>query len=218
MYLHLTIKLVVGFIALFVATKFIGGRELRQLNVFDFISAIVLSELVGNVLYQDDVNALQMSFAILFWTMLIYVIDKITLKFGKTRKFLDGESELVIEDGIIDRMVLKKHRLELNEFLGMLREKDVFSIREVRFAFIEPDGNLSVIKGEKIEYGGGSLKDLPTPLIMDGRLIHKALFRIGKSEEWLRSELQKESIGEFQEVFYAEYLVGYGILVQTRTT
>lgn len=103
------------------------------------------------------------------------MIDKVTLKFANTRKLLDGESEFVIDEGIIDRNVLKKHRLELNEFLGMLREKDVFSIREVRFAFIEPDGNLSVIKGEKIQYGGESRSSLPTPLIMDGKIIRNSL-------------------------------------------
>ncbi|MFC4102076.1 DUF421 domain-containing protein [Paenibacillus xanthanilyticus] len=107
MFLQLTIKLVVGFVVLFVVTKFIGGRELRQLNVFDFISAIVLSELVGNVLYQDEVNALHMSYALLLWTTLIYLIDKITLKFDNTRKLLDGETELVVEEGIINKMVLK---------------------------------------------------------------------------------------------------------------
>lgn len=216
MYLHLTIKLLVGFVVLFIVTKFIGGRELRQLNVFDFISAIVLSELVGNVLYQEEVNALQMSYAILFWTGLIYMIDIITLKFHNTRKLLDGESELVIEEGIIDRKVLSKHRLELSELLGMLREKDIFSIREVRFAFIEPDGNVSVIKGEKIQYGSGNIGSLPTPLIMDGKLVKKSLTRLEKSEDWLRHELLKKSIYDFQEVFYAEYLTGYGLLVQAQ--
>ncbi|RIX59253.1 DUF421 domain-containing protein [Paenibacillus nanensis] len=216
MYLHLTIKLLVGFVVLFIVTKFIGGRELRQLNVFDFISAIVLSELVGNVLYQEEVNAIQMSYAILFWTGLIYLIDKITLKFHNTRKLLDGESELVIEEGIIDRKVLSQHRLELSELLGMLREKDIFSIREVRFAFIEPDGNVSVVKGEKIQYGSGDLGSLPAPLIMDGKLVKKSLTRLEKNEDWLRHELLKKSIHDFQEVFYAEYLTGYGLLVQTQ--
>lgn len=214
MYTQLTIKLVVGFIVLFVVTKFIGGRELRQLNVFDFISAIVLSELVGNVLYQKEVNSLQMAFALLLWTSLIYLIDKITLKFGKTRKLLDGETELVIEEGTIDKLVLRKHRMEINELLGMLREKDIFSLREVRFAFIEPDGNLSVVRGEQIQYGKGGLDGLPTPLILDGEIIQRSLVRIKKSEEWLRNELVKQSITDVHTIFYAEYLKGYGLTVQ----
>ncbi|MFB9324519.1 DUF421 domain-containing protein [Paenibacillus aurantiacus] len=214
MYLQLTVKLVTGFVVLFVMTKFIGGRELRQLNVFDFISAIVLSELVGNVLYQKDITALHMSYALLLWTAMIYLIDKITLKFDRTRKLLDGESELVIEEGIIDRNVLRKHRMELKELLGMLREKDVFSLREVRFAFIEPDGNVSIVKGETLQYGAGTIATLPTPLVMDGVLMKKSLHQLKKSEEWFHNELRKRSVTEVRQVFYAEYLHGHELLVQ----
>ncbi|MFC4099155.1 DUF421 domain-containing protein [Paenibacillus xanthanilyticus] len=216
MYLQLSVKLITGFVVLFVMTKFIGGRELRQLNVFDFISAIVLSELVGNVLYQRDVTALHMSYALLLWTAMIYLIDKITLKFDATRKLLDGESELVIEEGIIDRNMLRKHRMELKELMGLLREKDVFSLREVRFAFLEPDGNVSIVKGEALRYGEGGVASLPTPLVMDGVLVKKSLKQVDKSEEWLREELRLRSVTEIQQVFYAEYLQGHELLVQLK--
>ncbi|MFC4102077.1 YetF domain-containing protein [Paenibacillus xanthanilyticus] len=106
--------------------------------------------------------------------------------------------------------------MEVNELLGMLREKDIFSIREVRFAFIETDGNVSVIKGEKLQYGQAGLSELPTPLIMDGRIVRKSLQRLRKSDSWLYHELKKKSIDDIQEVFYAEYLEGHGLLVQTQ--
>lgn len=213
MYWHLTVKLLVGFTVLFFVARFIGGRELKKLNVFDFISAIVLSELVGNVLYQEDVNAVHMSYALIFWTLLIYLIDKIKLKAAKARQILDGEPGLVVEKGRINKEVLKKQRLDLNELLGLLREKGVFSLREVEYAFIEVNGNLSVMKAKQAA-GNPDHPLLPAPLILDGYIISKSLDRIGRDREWVQQTIAEHGFDSVEQIFYAEYLEGQELLIQ----
>lgn len=213
MYIHLSTKLLVGFIVLFIATKFIGGRELRQLNVFDFISAIVLSELVGNVLYQEDVQSFHMIYSVLFWTFLIYIIDKVTLKSRKARRFLDGEPDLVIEHSQFNKSILDKHRMDLNELLGLLREKDIFSVREVEYAFIEPDGNLSVIRANR-ETQTVYKPVLPRVLILDGDIAKRTLARIGKDTDWLLSEISKQGFSSPKQIFYGEFIEGCELLLQ----
>ncbi|WP_438445855.1 DUF421 domain-containing protein [Gorillibacterium sp. sgz5001074] len=213
-YFHLSVKLLVGFVVLFVVARFIGGRELKKLNVFDFISAIVLSELVGNVLYQDEVTALHMSFALVFWTILIYIIDKMKLKIRKARSLFDGEPALIIEKGRIRKQVLKDKRLDLNELLVLLREKEIFSIREVDYAFLEGNGNLSVLRGRAADSGGGGEVQLPAQLILDGQIMTKTLNRIGRDSKWLNRELEEHGVSHVKDVFYAEYTEGSNLLVQ----
>jgi uncharacterized membrane protein YcaP (DUF421 family) len=217
MYLHLSIKLLAGFIILFIATKFIGGRELRQLNVFDFISAIVLSELVGNVLFQKDIHVLNMVYAVFFWTAMIYLIDKITIKSPRARHFLDGEPDLVIEGSNIDKRILGKHEMDLNELLGLLREKDIFTVREVEYAFIEPDGQLSVIK-KKFEGISEEKPVLPRALILDGEIAKDTLDRMGKDDGWLQNEIAKQGFSSPKQVFYGEFIEGCEWLLQRQPT
>ncbi len=162
-------KLIVGFIALFLVTRFIGGRELKHLTIFDFISAIVLTDLVGSMLYDKHVNVLSMVYSLIFWTLLNFAIDKTTLRSRKLRRFFDGTAKMVIFDNRIDKSILREHRIDLHELLSLLREKNVFSVREVRYAFLEPNGSLNVIKEESINRGR-DVKDLRLPVSSIGAL------------------------------------------------
>ena len=85
-YIHITFVLFVGFIALFIMTKILGKSQISQITPFDFISAIVLGELVGNALYDENTGISQMLFSVLLWTILILTTEKITQKFRRTRK------------------------------------------------------------------------------------------------------------------------------------
>ncbi len=213
LFLHLTIKLIIGFLVLFIVTKFIGGREVKQLTVFDFISAIVLSELVGNVLYNDEANAFHMIFAISFWALLIFLVDRITLKSRKTRKLLDGEPLLIIEQSKIDKAILKKNNMDLNELLSLLRQKDIFSIREVTFGFLEPNGSLSIMKNSNPNNTSNQAA-LSVPLIIDGQLVQQGIQKIGKDKRWLEEKLQEQGFHQVEQIFYAEYKAGEELFVQ----
>lgn len=203
LYLHLLIKLSVGFAALFVATKSIGGREVKQLTVFDFISAIVMSELVGNVLFQEEATALHMVFAVAVWTLLIIGVDTVTMRSRAARRLFDGEPELIIEKGRIDKTVLKKHHLDLNELMSLLRQKEIFAVRDVAYAFLEPNGSLTLVRdgasGEAEE-----ARSLSMPLIVDGHASHGALMRLGKDMAWLERQLRDRGFERVRDVFYAE--------------
>ncbi|PZE21581.1 DUF421 domain-containing protein [Paenibacillus xerothermodurans] len=206
LFLHLSVKLVVGFIALFIMTKLIGAREVKQLTVFDFISAIVLSELVGNVLFVEQANAMHMIYAIAVWGSLIIIIDQITLKSSKARKLLDGEPDIIIEQAKINKSTLKKHNMDINELLSLLRQKDVFTVREVRLAFLEPNGSLSLIRY--------NAEQLAVPVIIDGNIAETALNRIGKDQMWLDAEIKRQGYQHAGQILLAEYMEGEALHIQ----
>ena len=62
-YFHISIELLGGFISLLISIKIIGKRQMSQISPFDFISAIVLGELLGNAIYDDNVTLYQIIFA-----------------------------------------------------------------------------------------------------------------------------------------------------------
>lgn len=84
---QITIELLLVFVLL-IATKILGKTQISQLTPFDFISAIVLGELVGNTIYDPEVKVWCILYAVLVWTVLIYAIEVITQKYRGTRRFL----------------------------------------------------------------------------------------------------------------------------------
>ncbi len=65
-FLALTVELFVGFFALLVLTKFLGKNQITQLTPFDFISALVLGELVGNAIYDKEIGLHYVLYAVFY--------------------------------------------------------------------------------------------------------------------------------------------------------
>ncbi|OPJ56736.1 YetF domain-containing protein [Alkalithermobacter paradoxus] len=219
-FLHLTIELSIGFFALLLITKLIGQRQIHQITPFDFISALVLGELLGNAIYDPETTIFFILYALFLWGFLMYVIEKITQKFRKTRSFFEGDPSIIIRNGKIDFNELKKQKLDINELQSLLRSKDVFSIREVEYAILEPSGSISVLK--KSKYSNPTSEDLnlsqkkvclPVALILDGEILFDNLKSCGFDDNWLEKQLKSHKIDNAREVLFAEWKEDEGLFI-----
>src|SRR5699024_542138 len=119
---------------------------IRQLTAFDFISALLLGELVGNALYDNEVSIWHMTLAVVTWGALMYITEFITQRFKGSRALIEGKPAIIIKKGKLDREVMKKSKIDINQLQHLLRLKDVFSLRDVEYAILENDGTVSVLK------------------------------------------------------------------------
>ncbi|SHM40805.1 DUF421 domain-containing protein [Gracilibacillus kekensis] len=221
-YRSIFIETVFGFIMLFVLAKLLGKTQIKQLTAFDFISALILGELVGNALYDNEVGIRQVGFAVAIWGALLYITELTTQKFKKTRAVLEGRPSMVIHKGNIQREEMKKSKLDMNQLLHLLRSKDVFSVQEVDYAILESDGTVSVLKKSADQQPTRTDFKLPKEqvylpfmVINDGEPIIDSLKEIGKDEQWLKKELKKQKINSVEEVFYAEFTKDNQLFVQS---
>jgi len=119
------------------------------------------------------------------------MVGYISLKSGKMRVILDGQPTIVVKKGIIDKVALSKSMLNVDDLTMMLRQKDIFSITEVDYAILEPNGNLSILK--KPEFQNIQKSDLqiktispsyiPSEIIVDGKVIERNLKVLGLSRK-----------------------------------
>ncbi|WLV24471.1 DUF421 domain-containing protein [Aciduricibacillus chroicocephali] len=211
-YAFITIKLLTGFILLFFLVHIVGKKMIKQITPFHFISAIVLSELIGDATYNKGVSVFQIAFAILFWGVILFVIEWVAMHLTKFRRFAEGEPSMLIEDGVVNFSTLKSCRMNLSQLQSMLRQSETFSIREVAYCFLEPNGSLSIMKKptyQKTVQQDFSMPfkkaELPLALIRDGILIPKNLEELGKDEAWLHQQLYKQNIQSIGEVIFADW-------------
>ncbi|SHH47285.1 DUF421 domain-containing protein [Tepidibacter thalassicus] len=216
----LTLELTVGFLALLTVTYFLRKTQINQITPFDFISALILGELVGNAIYDKETNILYILYAILLWTCLMYVVEIITQKFKKTRSFLEGNPSILIRHGQIDFKQLQKEKLDINELQSLLRSKDVFSIREVEYAILEPSGSISVLKKSKYENPINEDLNLPekpvhlpVTFILDGEVLWDNVKSCGFNEKWLKKQLHANNIDKIKNILYADWKKDEGIYI-----
>ncbi|MBM7659701.1 uncharacterized membrane protein YcaP (DUF421 family) [Bacillus mesophilus] len=216
----IAIKLVVGYVSLMITTRALGRTQITQITPFDFISALVLGELVGGAIHDKDVSAFQIIYAVLIWGALIYITEITTQKFITSRYFLEGSPSLIIRRGEINYKRLKKNKLDLDQLQNLLRKKDIFSIRDVEFAILETDGTVSVLK--KTDSDTPTKKDLniksnpvhlPLALVSDGQLVEKNIKEAGVEKSWVLSQLQVHGCNRVRDCLYAEWSEGEALYV-----
>jgi uncharacterized membrane protein YcaP (DUF421 family) len=185
-FMELTIKLLLGFVFLFITTKFVGKTTIKQLTPFDFLGTLILGEILGNALFDEEVRIVHVFYATFVWGGLIIGSETLTLKFKGLRSFLEGNPSIIIRKGVVNRKELRKAKMNLNQLQSLLRQNKVISIREVEYAILEPNGEISFIK--KSKYQNPTLEDLnlqksnhiPVTLILDGEIVDDNMKSLNK--------------------------------------
>jgi len=218
------LRVLFGFIILLILVRIIGNKQLGQLNVFTYISGIVIGSMVSDIILHSDIPFWPSMLGVLQWVGLAILVELASLKSVRVREALDGQPIILIKKGEIQQKALKKERLNIDDLTMMLRTNNVFSITEVDYAIIEPNGDLSILKQELKE--GVTRADMnikptypkymPSALITDGRIIMKNLKELDITEKWLHSAISDMKINNIKNILYAELQKDGKLHVQLR--
>ncbi|RFU67710.1 DUF421 domain-containing protein [Peribacillus saganii] len=210
MYPTIFFKLLIGLVALVFVTRLLGKKHMSQVTPFDFVYALILGGTVEETIYHQDHTIPQMLFSIAVWGVLIYSVEKLTQRFDKLRRPLKGSSQILINDGKVSIKELERANLELEELRGMLRQKDIFSLKSVKYVFLETSGEISVMK-----YKDQEETEEPSILLVDeGRILEHNLEIAGKDTDWLMNGLSKEGISDIKDIYYAEWSIPEGFFIK----
>lgn len=219
---HLTFELILGFFLLFIIVKIVGRKIITQITPFTFISGIVLSELLGNALYDEKISAIYIVYSMCLWGFLLFIVEILGQKILFFRGLFEGKPIALIKNGTVDKEALKKARMNINQLQSLLRQSETFSIREVAFCYLEASGSISILK--KTKYQKTTVEDfnlpekpvyVPVTLIRDGKVLWDEIKDLGFNEAWLKNQLQSQNVADYKDIFLAEWLEGDGIFVQT---
>lgn len=210
--INAAIRTCIGFVILLLFTRLTGKKQLSQMTIFTYITGITLGSMIGEMVIHGGVEFWEEVVGVILWGVFSFAVEYVALKIPFMRVVLDSEPTIVIKRGEIQVKELRKMRLNMDDLTMLLREKDVFAIRDVWYAILEPHGELSIVKKaakqpvlmENMDLQSQNPSHLPGELITDGKLITRNLLEFGKTEAWLTQELSKQGIMSIKQVFYAE--------------
>ena len=195
------------------AYRIMGKREVGQLGIIDLIVSILIAELVA-ISIENSNDSIMLTIApIVLLVALELFLAYLSIKSRTFRTIFGGKPSLIIVNGKINYHEMVKQRYSMDDLLLSLRQKEIRNIEDVEYAFLEPNGKLSVFK-----YNFFKIKSAyPMPLIVDGTIQDKALKYIHKTKVWLEKELDKKKL-KLKDVFYAFYKGGKIYLVKRDET
>ncbi len=207
----LILRTLLLFISLLVMLRLMGKRQIAQLQPYEFALMLISSNLVTVPMSDLDTPILWGILPIYVLLCTGLILSYLSLKSTFLRGIICGKPRLLIKRGLIDIKALKDVRYTLNDLLEQLRSNDVFDISEVYYAYLETNGEISVIlKKEHRNVKTKDLKlsvkqdDINVSLIMDGKIIKENLALIGKDSSWLKRKVEKAGFS-LKKVFLLTY-------------
>ena len=159
-YLDIALKLLMGLLSLIFVINLSGKGNLAPSSAMDQVLNYVLGGILGGVIYNPSITILQYFIILVIWTIIV-----LTLKWIKTnnhffKTIIDGQPTVIIKRGILDVEACRSVGLTANDVAFKLRSNNVFSIKKVKQAILEQNGQLIIVL-----YGEENPK---YPIITDG--------------------------------------------------
>lgn len=146
---------VIMFIILLITLRFTGKRGVKQLSIFETVIIIALGSAAGDPMFYEDVGIIP-AITVFFVIILLYrFVTMLTGKFKWFEKLLEGETKCLIEDGKFSIHAFEKEGLAQDEFFAELRLYSVEHLGQIRNAYLETSGEVSVFfyPDEDVKYG-----------------------------------------------------------------
>ena len=204
------LRTLILYILVVIVMRIMGKPQIGQLQPFELVIAIMISELAAVPMADTEIPLLNGIIPIMTLLLAQVTLAYWSLKSEKARELICGRPSILIEKGRILEGELRRLRMNINDLLEQLRVKNYPNIAEVDYAILETNGALSVIpKGSnrhvQMKDLGLSTIDpgLPTTLIVDGVVNQHNLVKIGVSLNELIDLLEKEGVRDLHDVFFA---------------
>lgn len=156
------LRALILYAVVFIVIRLMGKKELSKVQPFELAIIILISDLAsspmssrGVSIFDGIVPILTLLVAYLIFTLLAHSSNKI-------EDFMCGKLIPIIRDGKIIEENFEKQKYTIEDIMSQLREHDVFKIQDVKFALLENNGNLSVIKNSD------NFNSIPLNVIEDG--------------------------------------------------
>ena len=184
-----------------------GKRQIGDMQPNELVVTLLISEIAAIPLQDTNQPVIDGIVAIFILIILEIVMSVLALKSMKIRKFMNGNSVVIIKNGEIDQHAMKKVRLTILDLIELLRGQDVFDISDVAFAVLEVNGDLSVLlKTDKQNLTAEDMnikkneEGLQLPVISDGKIIKESLTALEITEEKVMKKIKSKKL-EINDVF-----------------
>ena len=192
MYISIIIKTLILYIFIIISYRIMGKKEMGNLSIIDFIVSILIAEMAAMSIEEQERSILESIIPITELVIIEIILSFITIKNSKIKNIIDGKPILIINNGKINKKVMKKIRYTLDDLLLELRELNINNLKDVKYAILENNGKLTAFKNS----------NYPLPIIMDGKVDNESLKNINKDQKWIKEQLQDKNI---KDIFYAYY-------------
>ena len=131
------------YLFLIVGLRLAGKRELAQLNPFDLVVLLTLSNTVQNAIIGNDNSVTGGVIGATTLLLVNYVLVRFVSRHEKLERFVDGEPDVLIDNGTIQTACLDQEAISIVELEAAAHKQGFASLAEVDRAVLDPSGSIA---------------------------------------------------------------------------
>lgn len=198
--IFIVFRTVIIYIVVTLAIRLMGKRQIGDMQPNELVITLLISEIAAIPLQDINQPVLSGIVAIFVLVFLEIIISILIMKIFKFRQLMSGKSAVIIKNGVIDQQTMRDVRMTVLDLIELLREKDVFDIKDVAFAVLEVNGSLSILKNSDAQTVtrkdmkiSGKEEALQLPVITDGKVIKESLKNLSMNYDKITSILKSKN-------------------------
>lgn len=131
---------IVVYVFLVVVLRIFGKRELAQLNPFDLVVLLLLSNTVQNAIIGNDLTVTGGLVGAFTLLLINYVVVRFVFKHRRLDQLIEGTPRVLIENGHVRKHALAKELLTESELEVVAHRQGFASLGEIEQCVLEPGG------------------------------------------------------------------------------
>lgn len=216
-------RVLILYIFVIIAMRIMGKRQIGELQPYELVTAIMLSELAALPMQDAGIPLIYGIIPIITLVILEVLSSYLSLKFQPFRKIVCGVPSIIIKDGKVIESELRKQRFNLDDLMEELRLIGYIDFSDIQYAIMETSGKISVVPKysqtlvtkEDLNLSQAN-PSLPISIILDGKINYQNLRISGHDENWIIEKLKKENIKNPNDVFIAIIDSNKNLFIQKR--
>jgi uncharacterized membrane protein YcaP (DUF421 family) len=157
--LELFVRGTLTYFFLFAMFRFVARRDTGTLGPSDLLVLVIIADAAQNAMagdYQSVPDGFVLIATIIGWS---YALNWLSFRYEWWRRLALPHPLCIIKDGVKQDAALERELIADEELDEMLREHGIDDIAEVKRAYLEPDGNVTVIRRRKPRPGAAQDDD-----------------------------------------------------------
>lgn len=146
---ELLLRAALVYFALLVLLRLSGKRTVGQFTPFDLIVLMLVSEAAQNALIAGDESVTGALVVIAMLVALNWLVGFASARSKTIDALVEGRPVLIARDGAIFEDELRRRNVSVPEFRQAMRREGVPRDEEIRFAFLETNGDITIVSREE---------------------------------------------------------------------
>jgi uncharacterized membrane protein YcaP (DUF421 family) len=165
-----------------------GKRELSKVQPFELAIIILIADLASGPMASPAISIFDGIVPMVTLLIAYIIVTFLIQSSNKVQEVVCGKISIIIENGKILEDELKKQQYTIADLMSQLRKKDIFMVQDVKYAIIETNGDLNIIKMDQ------NMNKFPLNIIEDGKISDNNLEILGLNIDKVNKLLEKEKI------------------------